>query len=503
MYKLLIVEDEGYIRNSLKDSVLSFDMGFDIIKTAADGIEALNIIEKEGPFHVVLSDIRMPNMSGLDLARHIEKYFPEVHFALFSAYNDFLYAQEAIRYGVKAYILKPIKDYELKRILDKIVSEISSEARFKKNTLVLKQLIHGIVPETINEELPLFAEKKYYRVAVCSVNDKEGLVESKYDPPTKEFCAENSVPYLWYYDNIVLLLNSGTDLGQEETRNVLNGYFEHIGSPQDAVLGVGDTYASLESLKSSYSEAIYAASCRYFGKYPRIIFNQNLHKQDYTALDDEITNSIVENIIKSTFLYDYKSVEKYIGDFFHNTLSRGSFSIFHVQTKCLEILFDLNYEMRDRGYTKHTIDKNKIIEAVKSKESIVQLRQWFLSAVNDVITHMTQTSESSIDYIVRAQKYIERHYPSKLTLEQVAEQVHVSPVYFSSAFKKKFGINFTDYINDVRINAAKNILLNPNIRVKDIYHKIGYSDYSYFCRVFKKKTGVSPLKYRTQKLLEQ
>ena len=231
MYKLLIVEDEGYIRNSLKDSVLSFDMGFDIIKTAADGIEALNIIEKEGPFHVVLSDIRMPNMSGLDLARHIEKYFPEVHFALFSAYNDFLYAQEAIRYGVKAYILKPIKDYELKRILDKIVSEISSEARFKKNTLVLKQLIHGIVPETINEELPLFAEKKYYRVAVCSVNDKEGLVESKYDPPTKEFCAENSVPYLWYYDNIVLLLNSGTDLGQEETRNVLNGYFEHIGSP--------------------------------------------------------------------------------------------------------------------------------------------------------------------------------------------------------------------------------------------------------------------------------
>ena len=487
MYKLLIVEDEAFIRNSLKNSVLSFSLGFGMVKTASDGMEALNIIEKEGPFNVVLSDIRMPNMSGLDLARHLARHFPGIHFVLFSAYNDFLYAQEAIRYGVKAYLLKPVKDYELRRILEKILAEVSSETKFEKKTLLLKELIHGIVPKTIYEELPVFSEKKYYRVAVCSLEAGEGLVESRFNDPAKAFCKERSIPYIWYYDNIVLLLNSDYELSQEKTRQLLNEFFEAVGSPKDAVIGVGDVYISFESLKTSYSEAVYAASCRYFGKYPRIIFNQNLHKQDYTALDDDITNSIVENIIKSTFLYDYNAVNKYINDFFHNTLSRGSFSIHHVQTKCLEILFDLNYEMRDRGYTKHTLDKNKIIEEVKAKENISRLKEWFSAAIGSIIAHMTEAGEDNIDYIIRAQKYIERHYSEKLTLEQVAEQVHVSPVYFSSAFKKKFGINFTDYINDARINAAKNMLMNPNIRVKDIYHKIGYSDYSYFCRVFKKR----------------
>ena len=502
MYKLLIVEDEEFIRNSIKESILSFGLGLEYVKTAHDGTQALEIMEKEGPFNIVLSDIRMPNMSGLDLARHISKHFPGIHFVLFSAYNDFLYAQEAIRYGVKAYLLKPIKDYELKRILDKILLEVSSETKFEKKTLLLKELVHGIVPETIYDELPAFSEKKYYRVAVCSINGGDSLVESMYNESAKKFCEEHFIPYIWYYDSIVLLLNSDYELTQEKSRVILNRFFEFIGSPKDSVMGVGNMYTSFESIKASYSEAVYAVSCKYFSKYPRIIFNQNLYKQDYTALDDEITNSIVENIIKSTFLYDYKAVEKYINNFFHNTLSRGSFSIHHVQTKCLEILFDLNYEMRDRGYTKNTINKNKIIESVKSKENISHLKEWFVAAVRDIIRQMTESGEKNVDYIIRAQKYIQRHYPEKLTLDQVAEQVHVSPVYFSSAFKKRFGINFTDYINDVRINAAKNMLLNPDIRVKDIYHKIGYSDYSYFCRVFKKKAGVSPLKYRTQKLLE-
>ena len=85
----------------------------------------------------------------------------------------------------------------------------------------------------------------------------------------------------------------------------------------------------------------------------------------------------------------------------------------------------------------------------------------------------------------------------------MAEHIHISPVYFSAAFKKKLKINFTEYVNDVRISVAKNMLLNPNIRVKDIYCKIGFSDYSYFCRVFKKKTGISPIKYRTKKLADQ
>ncbi len=502
MYKILVVEDEEILRNSIRHSILSYNLDFSTVDVATNGSHALQILKNDLP-DIILSDIRMPSMSGLDLAKHVKEYFPSIHFVLFSAYNDFAYAQEAIGYGVKAYLSKPLKDMELKRTLERIIIEIKNSSNNEEKQNNLKKIIHGADIEKIRAIAPKLSSHSYFRAVVCVFKNKNLSNTETYTSLTNSFCSKNSIPFLWYYDNIVLFLATMSPLTMKKTLAMINSYICSPYLTNEIVVGIGDQYTSVDRFQTSYNQAVFAASCYYFSTYSRIIFHQSLHKHDYSALDDDILNTIVSKIIKSTFLYDKQSVLKSSNSFFNNISSRGAFSIDHIQTKCLEILFEISHQLRDRGFDTNILNKNKTIEEIKNNDNIKQLQQWFEETMNNIIKKMTEHQTCKIDLITEAQKYIENHYFDRLTLEHVAEHIHISPVYFSAAFKKKLKINFTEYVNNVRIRVAKNMLLDPSIRIKDIYCKIGFSDYSYFCRVFKKKTGISPKKYRTQKLMNQ
>lgn len=169
MYRLLIVEDEKFVRNGIKDAISRLNINIGIIQTAENGLEALMIMQEKTP-DIIISDVKMPKMDGLELARMVKENYTQVQFLLLSAYNDFDYAQEAIKYGVKAYLLKPLKDDILKETLDKVLNEIkdyNNDTHSLSNKVnsfesekqaFLKKIIRGI---KINEGLYSKAISRY------------------------------------------------------------------------------------------------------------------------------------------------------------------------------------------------------------------------------------------------------------------------------------------------------------------------------------------------------
>ena len=505
MLKVLIADDEPYVREGIKNIVPWEEVGFYVCGEGSDGDDTYNKICKLDP-DLVLIDIKMPGKIGLDVIKEsIDNGF-KGKFVIISGYSDFEYAKVAIKYGVKCYLLKPIDEDELYDIAVNLRNEIEEEKNKLRNIekqkdyvkeYSLSQLMLGKKVEDY-EELTNSLDYSSYSVALILNYDEktknENLIELE-SCIKQKLSNLNGIEVCKVKDKDAILF---CDVNSNHSFNILNSINKEINKCLKGriFVTVGQEVSSIDDILLSYNTA------------------NELMKSRFLFLNEEIlTTERVREISKKRFLLEEMDIINKICTYVEigecgkiKELLKGLAEL--IQSKFytedeIKVLVTKNcLEFYDKIKSDYEIDKNLILDneviikeiySTESLKEIIDILEKRLINVSKVIS--LNSSDKSIKRIV---KYIEKNYYTDLKLELLAEIFNYNSAYLGKVFKGHTGMSFNTYLDNIRIEQAKKLLMEDNIKVYQVCEKVGYKNIDYFHSKFKKYVGVSPLNYKKQ-----
>lgn len=507
--KVLIADDEQIVLQGLQYIIDWPALGFDICGTASDGAEALEKIMTLTP-DLVMMDIRMPKMTGIEVVQAAVEGGYTGKFIILSGVSDFKLAQTAMRYGVDYYLTKPIDEDELEEAVKSIHALIESQSknessyrqyRSKAKQSILQELLTGICDYSQLDIEDLHLKASVYRVVSYENYNQD------YFAPTWDFAEmlrvtnqDNNTFDLIELDQHKIILLKG-DFAINRFNDLLAHYntAPQKGSPFDSVfLAYGRTVTNLEDIHHSYQDVCDLIARRFFCQ-------ENQHIVGIEALPSRDSLLAVAPLPQASYYAD-----KFIGYIqSHNLL---------LITDCLKELRDaLTKSSESMPSLKHfLIDiyilvKQKImqlypkvdipflanasaIELIEQKYYLYEIIT-FLAEQFDMWAHSVGTfsGENVLDEVVY---YIQHNYSQNLKLENIAPLFGYNSSYLGKVFTKKMGQSFNSYVDMVRIEEAKKLLTQKELKVYAISEQIGYSNVDYFHKKFKKLTGTSPAEYR-------
>lgn len=534
-HNILIVDDEQLIRQGLRARIEYLGIDVDEIFEAENGLMALRL-QEEHPIDVVITDIRMPDMDGLELIQEMQKKNNQIKFVVLSGYAEFSYAETAIRLGVKAYLLKPVSNDDLKAAFDKAYKEmeqtasVRQEVQMKKrmdrekqvyqqekalNALFSSQEAGAVTREQLcklcgyDEKMWAGGAESVLYLAILHIN-KESFEHQRFRPVDHElvrFMIRN------IFEEIQapcekLLVNSLSDTRQMygifigDDKKKLRMEVERIYLRMRSVLekkmgiyltiGVSRCRSQLEGKETSEArqalkqQIIYGKANIYFYEDIRILGEQEFPVSQLHLLEQYIEhNEIfkVKNLVQEIFSEEL--VKKY-----------GSAYLRIMWIRILNLLLH-HYERRGRNAAEieKMLQNYNLLDRI---QSLQEIRQKIIEMVMECVSTESVADANARSKIQMAIGYIQEHFAENLTVNVLAEHYGMSPNYFSSMFKKEMSRSAVNYITELRINQARELLYHSELSVVDISKKVGYEDSQYFFRVFKKYLGMTPLQYREE-----
>lgn len=528
--RVLIVDDEFRIGMLIKKLIKWDDVGLECVNVVDNGETAYSIILEEKP-DIVITDIRMPKISGLDLISMTKEKNEQVKFVVISGYKEFEYAHKALQYGVTDYLLKPINEDELDKVLRKLQAAITDECikqqqgeQFKKavtaseqiiksnllNSIIDKAETHTVdeIEEEYNVHLNAGAyigidikldywdyEKNSKRQDKLTVEKITVIVEKNFKDYVKEYliCEKANL-------NIYCLINY--DLSKSrEIKNIINSILTEIqayliGFEQYKVtIGIGSEETDFGNIGHSISEAYKAVQNRIKFGTGRLIYADLLQPSELLDIQKYLS------AYKGPFLtgiesFSKESVEKIVSQIFDEFQFKEN-----IDFSCLYDIADELIDLFFENFTVHDNEKNQYMQFMKSAcqqcyklFSLKGLLKDNFGKYMDICLNLLETEATKP--IRQAKQYIDEHYSEKIVLEDIAAIVNLNPVYFSVLFKRKTGLNFSAYLVNVRIEVAKEMIRNSNKTIAAIADEVGYKDTRYFSQIFTKTVGIKPALYR-------
>ncbi len=524
-YSVMLVDDEEEVAQAIARKIDWNAIGFLQPSYASNGLEALDIAETEHP-DVVMTDIQMPYMDGLELARRLKENLPNTRVIIFSGFDEFEYAKEAIRLQAEEYILKPVDSEELARVFTRIRTSLDKELDERQNIRKLEtyyqdslpimregfftSLIEGRVPEkelegTI-EDLQIDLRGPYYCVCVIhtSINHlPEGMTSRLLVLAVRRLAEERLLTdrrcrYFHYLGNTVLL----AELDDPEEMTVLTNECDKFCRLAQSVLnavvtiGIGQAVSDLREVSSSYIGARNAVSYRViYGTSKAISITEIAPSEtDITVLNEE---EELREVFKQVRLEDAgqlkEAVEQYLArlDRFSNV---QEYRFFAMELVSEIYRFAKNNRLDLKEVFRDTDDVYTLVQRLEKND----LKQWMCDTCLVMQSMLSEKRLSNTQsFVTKAVEYVNEHYADKdLSVEKICSFLGVSAAYFSTVFRKETGKTFTNFLTDVRMNRAVEMLLNQEGKTYIIAEAVGYSDPNYFSYVFKKQFGVSPSKYK-------
>lgn len=516
--KLLIVDDEIQIRTGLQEGIPWAELGFEEVYTAQNGIEALEVCNSYQP-EIVISDIRIPGMSGLELGKIIKSQYEPVEIIVLSGYSEFEYAREAISIRAFRYLLKPIRVNELIECVNAAKEKIEEykteklekkEYRVLNRTHTLRQLLMSNQRLSVEEEMNFrkHMEKSILKeiiVGVFSVDilyEKESeIFEQMVNQQLSTIIERNKAQELFCErGNLFFLMEVfsendrkrkveylKTDLA--ELNQILRKDFHN--SLSVAVSGMG----SVEEISMLFHEAESILKKRlYLGS------SSFLEREDY---DDEQKLTLspidIQEMQQRIESFDFSHVHIYIQKVFQELENNRVTSVDFVKSVCEQLKNLLLQTMINKGIDLAGIFEHnqKLLNEIPDYLTLKEYETWIEDLYQVILQGLSTLSGKQHSRVVlQAVDYISKNYAKNINLEMTAEYVNKSKNYFSYLFKKELGISFVEYLNQVRIEAAKKLLDTTDHKTYEISEQVGYSDYKYFSSVFKKLTGMSPAQYK-------
>ena len=535
MLKVFIVEDEIVVREGIKNIIPWEREGFVIVGDEGDGEMAYARILKERP-EIIITDIKMPFMDGLELSKLVKAQLPQVKIIIISGHSDFSYAQQAIDIGIAEYILKPVTSRKLLAAVKNAAASIAKEREdqdiFKQYQSMIAEkkaerrndFFHSLISTNISLAQIVEEEKEIgIRViapAMCIILFQYKATEDIYEYSRQIVQCENAMLKLVTLDEHLEAFERGMDgwaflvKGEDdlEIQSVIENFSKALGGliPESVHFfgGVGSTVNRIRDLQQSYIEANKAFSMRFFKRddqfysYKDVITMKeslgsqvqvsrlNLEKLDRTLLNGFLRRGTLADIEEFVFRYfDGLDAEAMHSALFQQYIMMDGYSAI------VKFLKDLQYSEEK---IEDTIEKMKEISS--RMHTIEACVDFYKTALTEAITLRNEKSmKSNTVMIEKAKDCIRREYDkSDLTLDKVASRVNISPNYFSKLFNQETGMNFIEYLTEVRMEKAKNYLRCSNKKITEIGCLVGYLDSHYFSYIFRKTQNCTPSEYRLQ-----
>lgn len=532
MLKLMLVDDEPLIIKGLRKIVNWEKCGFEVVAEAYNGEEAVALAEKHIP-HVIVTDVKMPGMDGLELVKTLNTTIPDIKFVILSGYDEFSYVQTAIKHGCLDYILKPVNCNEFEEILLKLRKRIDEETKKEKESEFMKEKLVLSIPALrekilndiaagnikgeaeINENLNLIDIKLQKDFIAMTVElDNTGSVPGNIYAEEKKIVGQTAFGiinrilsdkgcgYVFnrHRDKFVVLI-TGTENGVNnkfayeaacDIKKTINKVLDRT-----VTIGIGSHYREHDKISQSYKEAEVAL------KYKLFMGNDKIIRFDDIQHGEKISFSYPFNIERGLFhsvqMGDITEIEKLINLLFGNIDQYKLISPHYIYKVCLEMLLMTSRMINEMGGDMGEIFAADIfsMEEIMKNETIGALRQWFKDIYRQVVNYVNEFKRSNAKKIIyEVRRYINENYSSEIALSELAGRFFINPSYLSQLFKSETGQNLSDYITYVRLLNAKKLLLNKDLKIYEVSIMTGYPDAKYFSQVFKKFTGMLPKEYR-------
>ena len=527
-YTVLLVDDEEEVIHVIMKKINWEGLGFSVIGYANNGVKALEMVEEFQP-DVVMTDIKMPYMDGMELASHIKTDFPTTKILFFTGFDEFEYAKEAIHLEAEEYILKPVNSVELINVFTQLKIKLDQEISEKRNVETLQKyymdslpllqadfysaLIEGRLRE---DEIPKYLSD--YQISFLGpyfccivIHTSSSQVPEGVNPMILSTFvqkqAEERIGEKWqakcfsYLGNTVLIARLKYESEVSELTDECDRFCRYAHRIIGAVVaaGIGQVCGNILDLPQSYSSAREAVSYRaIYGSFRAInikeIAPQEMSKSG-TTNDTELANLF--KMIRLNPAEDViEAVNKYLD---HISFPAKSLQQHHIDI--MELVGALyRFSINNDIVIKDTFgDVRKLYISLLDKEPEA-LKKWLVDIslyFRDKL--ISARSMSTKSFVFKAKEYVYNNYTNEdLSLDSICEVLGVSNSYFSTIFKKETGNSFIGYLTDYRMDQASRQLIETNEKSYIIAKNVGYNDPNYFSYVFKRRFGVSPSKYRTE-----
>lgn len=529
-YKVLLVDDEEEVRQAIAKKLNWEELGFQVVGEAGNGEEALEIAELLQP-DVIMTDIKMPFMDGLTFCKRAKQMLPGVRVAVFSGFDEFEYAKEAIRLEVEEYILKPIDAKELAGVFERLRASLDKEVAERQDTQRLRRfydenlpamrqqlliaLLEGrLEPDMLRqrmEEYSVELSAEGYCVAVARYEEQSTLDgrETGNAPflsiSLRQMISERLVNLLDVrmvpaLDNQVLLLFL---LRAGQTAQQVVAALNQLFLPAKRLLGlhlsigVGKQYPRLEGAAVSCAEAKNALEYQMLVGSGQCVYIGDIEPGSNEVAPEGIL--YVEEIIRQIKVGSeeelFAAVQVLVQHFRQAGLNMQQYQIFllEISAELLKIIKAYKLDAEDPQLSQSLLEK-----PAKQFADLEEMGRWLFEYCDLLRNRIRRDrKDTTKTMIAHAKEYLAEHFAeSDLSIETVSSELNVSPAYFSTIFKKETGMNFVSYLTNLRVEKALEYLNTTDEKAYIIAEKIGYQDPNYFSYVFKKRVGISPSKYR-------
>lgn len=540
MLKIFLAEDEVIVRETIKRMIPWEDLGFELVGEAADGEMALPLLLRQKP-DLLITDIKMPFMDGLTLAKVAKKEIPGLKVVILSGYDDFNYAKQAINIGVEDYLLKPITKNALIERLTEIRSRYEHEKTqkeyyekfhremqaYEKNSS--RDFFEALVSGSMDmmeiyrrsEKLGLDIVAEAYNVLIFTMNceedfsvQREGYSEWEAESLEllEEFFSENTSAMLFRCNifSYGVLIKGQKETIEENTRSCVSEIQRILDRKEQKrqwFVAAGEPVERLSQIQKSYYSASRAFSQRYLYDENILYYDEmaSMEKKNVTEDDSTYLQKVDVNALNPVILQKFLSnglleeTENFVKDYFYAIGQEPLESLVFRNYVTLNVRFSVMSFLKEIGCDTRTLEQEDTEDVLsESSKSLENAIAYAKKIISQAIALRDQNSGNKNRSILKtAVDFIDSHYMEEdMSLNKAANAANVSANHFSALFSQNMGQTFIEYLTNLRMNKAKEYLRCTSMRSSEIAGEIGYKDAHYFSYLFKKTQGMTPSDYR-------
>ncbi|MBR4169271.1 MAG: response regulator [Lachnospiraceae bacterium] len=527
MYKVMLADDEGIVIESLSFIIEKNFGGQCEIASAKTGRSVIELAETFRP-DIAFMDIQMPGINGIEAMKEIRNRNASTVFIVLSAYDKFDYAKEAINLGVLEYLNKPVEQGRIVEVLTRAMAQIDKERAKRRQDLLIREKLENVIPIIENNMIYAILFQDSYTQDADSYRDLLGIEADYGYMIVMEFGEQKEDDHMTnvvgagvrsqsYYreiretvrntfscitgslmaNRLILLVpvtEPAIDYAEririiEKCRDMLRKLSERVDVKFRA--GIGSVHRLNECMES-YKEA------------QRALRNANgtvAHISDLAitvTYEEDYPVDTEREIFNKTTKGDESGAAMAASRFFEWMCENYGDHVNDIKLKALEfVLWSEHLAYEEGGMKYRFLSRQDYLPDIMGMQTLDEIKKWFLektsAAARDVRENKQKQSSSSVEV---AKEYILANYQNDISLDDVSREVDISPYYFSKLFKEETGENFIEYVTNIRIEKAKQLLTSSRLSMKEICAQIGYADPNYFSRIFKKTVGVTPTEYK-------
>lgn len=500
-YRILIVDDESSIRNGLLNFIDWNESGFNIVGEAANGKEALKKIEELNP-QIVITDIVMPILDGVQLSKIIQSNYPNIKIVILSSHSDFEYVKKTFQSGAVDYILKPtLNPTELLNVLKKLAADFDTTHTFLTVENKIENMFSQYLSGYTNRIDSSLMDDYFQDSTFCLLTTDLKLYANP--ESIKTFIQSELIDALTDYQPILFVTNQNVlcllfnySISFEKMFSNIQISLNNIRIIEPTIFFVlSKEFSSVNEIKPIYEELIHESkNKRFFFKDVALITQEQLFIPKTVQSFD--TKKYFIHLVNQNFVEVLENIENHLQKMIdqrvnENELKRFANSVFYDLFSAIE---ESNFPLENLQQKRMLLLTN-INSCIYLEDFSVIIHSFIDDLKGKLTTYYAQSNEDLITVILQ---YIKEHAAEKISLNDIALKFHFNYHYLSSYFSSHFNETFPDYLNRIRIEQSVKLLKNSTMSISEVAESCGYSDISYFSKVFKKIIGKTPTQFRRE-----